>query len=74
MSVDLIWLLLLALAVFACILSGVPVLLAIAGAPTLIAIAAAVLGHFDLVFFQAVPQRVYGVMTNPLLIAVPLSC
>jgi len=72
MSADLIWLALLALAVFACILSGVPVLLAIAGAPTLIALAAAAAGDFDLVFFQAVPQRVYGVMTNPLLLAVPL--
>jgi tripartite ATP-independent transporter DctM subunit len=72
MSVEIIWLLLMALAVFACILSGVPVLLAIAGAPTLIALLAAAGGDFDLVFFQAVPQRVFGVMSNPLLLAVPL--
>lgn len=72
MTADIICLILLALSVFVCILSGVPVLLAIAGAPTLLAIAAAGFGHFDLVFFQAVPQRVYGVMTNPLLLAVPL--
>jgi TRAP-type mannitol/chloroaromatic compound transport system permease large subunit len=72
MSVDVFWLLLMALAVFACILSGVPVLLAIAGAPTLIALLAAASGEFDLVFFQAVPQRVFGVMSNPLLLAVPL--
>jgi len=72
MSVDIVWLLLMALAVFACILSGVPVLLAIAGAPTLIALLAASMGDFDLVFFQAVPQRVFGIMSNPLLLAVPL--
>ncbi|TYC63251.1 TRAP transporter large permease subunit [Rhodobacterales bacterium] len=72
MTADILWLLLLALSVFACILSGVPVLLAIAGAPTLVALLAALFGHFDLIFFQAVPQRVYGVMTNPLLLAVPL--
>ena len=72
MTADIIWLIILALSVFACILSGVPVLLAIAGAPTIVALVAAATGHFDLVFFQAVPQRVYGVMTNPLLLAVPL--
>ena len=61
-----------ALAVFGFILSGVPVLLAIAGAPTLVALLAALSGQFDLLYFQAVPQRVFGIMTNPLLLAVPL--
>jgi tripartite ATP-independent transporter DctM subunit len=72
MNPDLLWLVVLALAVFAGILSGVPVLLAIAGAPTLVALIAASAGQFDLGYFQAVPQRVFGVMTNPLLLAVPL--
>jgi tripartite ATP-independent transporter DctM subunit len=72
MTADILWLILLAVTVFACILSGVPVLLAIAGAPTIVALLAAATGHFDLVFFQAVPQRIYGIMTNPLLLAVPL--
>jgi len=72
MSADIAWLAVMAAAVFACILSGVPVLLAIAGAPTLVALLAATVGDFDLVFFQAVPQRVFGVMTNSLLLAVPL--
>lgn len=54
------------------ILSGVPVMLVIAGIPTLIAILASITGHFDLVFFQAVPQRIFGIMENPLLVAVPL--
>ncbi|GAB4511952.1 MAG: TRAP transporter large permease subunit [Roseibium sp.] len=72
MSADIIWLAVMAAAVFACILSGVPVLLAIAGAPTLVALLAAAMGDFDLLFFQAVPQRVFGIMSNPLLLAVPL--
>ncbi|WP_029061483.1 TRAP transporter large permease subunit [Labrenzia sp. DG1229] len=72
MSADILWLLLMTAAVFCCIMSGVPVLLAIAGASTLIALLAAMVGDFDLVFFQAVPQRVFGIMSNPLLLAVPL--
>lgn len=72
MSMDIVWLLVMAMAVFTCILSGVPVLLAIAGAPTLVALLAASMGEFDLLYFQAVPQRVFGIMSNPLLLAVPL--
>jgi len=72
MNADVLWLVVMALAVFGFILSGVPVLLAIAGAPTLVALLAAMSGHFDLVYFQAVPQRIFGIMTNPLLLAVPL--
>lgn len=72
MSADIVWLLVMALAVFGFILSGVPLLLAIAGAPTLVALLAALSGQFDLLYFQAVPQRIFGIMTNPLLLAVPL--
>lgn len=72
MSPDILWLIVFALAVFAGILSGVPVMLAIAGAPTLVALIAAASGQFDMSYFQAVPQRVFGVMSNPLLLAVPL--
>ncbi|QDG77931.1 TRAP transporter large permease subunit [Labrenzia sp. PHM005] len=72
MTPDILWLFVLALAVFAGILSGVPVMLAIAGAPTLVALVAASAGQFDMGYFQAVPQRVFGVMSNPLLLAVPL--
>lgn len=72
MTPDVLWLFVLALAVFAGILSGVPVMLAIAGAPTLVALVAAGAGQFDMGYFQAVPQRVFGVMSNPLLLAVPL--
>ncbi|MEP3047518.1 MAG: TRAP transporter large permease subunit [Roseibium sp.] len=72
MSPDILWLIVMACAVFAGILSGVPVLIAIAGAPTLVALLAASFGQFDLTFFQAVPQRLFGIMSNPLLLAVPL--
>ncbi|MCB1331106.1 MAG: TRAP transporter large permease subunit, partial [Maritimibacter sp.] len=72
MTIDLIWLLVMTAGLFAGILSGVPVMLVLAGVPTLIAIAAHLTGHFDLTYFQAVPQRVFGVMENTLLIAVPL--
>ena len=72
MSIELIWILVMTLGLFAGILSGLPVMLVIAGVPTLVAYAASLTGHFDLVYFQAVPQRVFGVMENTLLIAVPL--
>ena len=72
MAIDLVWLLAMTVALFAGILSGIPVMLVLAGVPTLIAIAAHFTGHFDLTYFQAVPQRVFGVMENTLLIAVPL--
>ncbi|MGB1239320.1 MAG: TRAP transporter large permease, partial [Pseudomonadales bacterium] len=49
-----------------------PVMLAIAGIPVLVASIAALFGHFDLSFFSAVPQRVFGIMDNSLLVSVPL--
>jgi len=72
MTIELVWLLGMTAGLFAGILSGVPVMLVIAGVPTLVALAAHLTGHFDLTYFQAVPQRVFGVMENTLLIAVPL--
>jgi tripartite ATP-independent transporter DctM subunit len=53
-------------------MSGMPVLLAIAGVPVLVGIIASFFGHFDLSYFSAFPQRVFGIMENSLLIAVPL--
>ena len=72
MSAELVWLLVMTAALFAGILSGLPVMLVIAGVPTLVAVLASLIGNFDLIYFQAVPQRVFGVMENSLLIAVPL--
>ena len=67
-----LWLAVLGASLLAGILSGLPVMLVIAGVPTLVAFAASLTGHFDLSYLQAMPQRVFGVMENRLLIAVPL--
>ncbi|MCL3881124.1 TRAP transporter large permease subunit [Marivita sp. GX14005] len=57
---------------FAGILSGIPAMLAIAGVPLVTALLGSLLGIFDLTFLNFFPARVYGVMSNPLLMAVPL--
>ena len=54
------------------ILSGVPAFLAIAGVPLLVALIASLFGVFDLTFLLAYPPRAFGVMSNTLLMAVPL--
>ena len=59
-------------ALFAGILSGIPAMLAIAGVPLAAAVIAAQLGLFDPNFLNLFPARVWGVMTNTLLMAVPL--
>ncbi|SFC18741.1 TRAP transporter large permease [Tropicimonas isoalkanivorans] len=66
------WLIVLGLSLLAGILSGVPVMLVLAGVPVLVAFVAAGFGAFDLSFLQAYPQRAFGVMSNSLLVAVPL--
>lgn len=72
MEAEAAWLILMGIALLAGILSGVPVMFAIAGVPLLVALLAAATGHFDLAFVKAFPQRVFGVMNNTLLIAVPM--
>lgn len=67
-----ILLILLFLGLFAAILSGVPAMLAIAGAPLALAVIAAQFGYFNLTLLNNFPARVWGVMTNSLLMAVPL--
>ncbi|MEM8956629.1 MAG: TRAP transporter large permease subunit [Pseudomonadota bacterium] len=67
-----LWLITLCVALLGGILSGLPVMLVLAGVPVAVAALAASMGAFDLVFLQAYPQRVFGVMGNGLLIAVPL--
>jgi tripartite ATP-independent transporter DctM subunit len=72
MIADEMFLLGMMLALFAGILSGIPAMLAIAGVPLLTAVIGAMVGVFDLAFLNFFPARVYGVMSNPLLMAVPL--
>ncbi|WP_281984924.1 TRAP transporter large permease [Thalassorhabdomicrobium marinisediminis] len=66
------YLLAMVLALFAGILSGIPAMLAIAGVPLVMAVIGSLTGVFDLGFLSFFPARVYGVMSNPLLMAVPL--
>ncbi len=72
MSAQAIILIAMFLALFAGILSGIPAMLAIAGVPLVTALIAAQFGLFDLNFLAFYPARVWGVMTNTLLMAVPL--
>ncbi len=72
MSVQDILLIVLVLGLFAGILSGIPAMLAIAGVPLALALLAGQFGLFPLAFLSNFPARVWGVMTNTLLMAVPL--
>lgn len=54
------------------LLSGYPVALVLAGASLLTAFIGSGLGAFDLSYISAFPNRIWGIMTNDLLIAVPL--
>ena len=59
-------------AMFGALLTGYPVAFALGGTAFLFALIAYFLGVFDLGFLQALPQRIYGIMTNEVLIAIPL--
>ncbi|MEM8551125.1 MAG: TRAP transporter large permease subunit, partial [Pseudomonadota bacterium] len=54
------------------LLTGFPVAFTLAGTGLLFAVIGNFLGVFDFAFVQALPQRIYGTMTNEVLIAVPL--
>ncbi|MFC1602893.1 TRAP transporter large permease subunit [Pseudomonadota bacterium] len=54
------------------LLLGYPVAFSLAGTALAFAWIGGMTGHFDSVFLQALPNRLYGVMTNETLIAVPL--
>lgn len=65
-------LILLGVLLFGGILSGVPVSFVLLGVPFLIAILGALTGTFDLAFIDAFPSRAFGLLTNPVFVAVPL--
>ena len=54
------------------LLAGYPVALSLAGVALLFAGAGILFGFFDFAFVSAFPQRIFGTMTNTVLIAVPL--
>ncbi|MBI3188166.1 MAG: TRAP transporter large permease subunit [Gammaproteobacteria bacterium] len=59
-------------AVFVLLLSGYPVAFVLAGTALLFAAGGTLLGVFDSAFLEALPNRLFGIMMNPTLIAVPL--
>ena len=59
-------------AVFLFLLAGYPVAFTLAGTALLFAGFGQMAGHFDSAFLEALPNRLYGIMTNQILIAVPL--
>ncbi len=54
------------------LIAGYPVAFSLAGTGLLFALIGFVTGSFDLVFLEAVPNRIYSIMTNEVLVAVPL--
>ena len=54
------------------LLSGYPVAFALGGTALLFALIGSATGNFDQAFLLALPSRLYGIMTNVTLIAVPL--
>jgi tripartite ATP-independent transporter DctM subunit len=60
------------LAVFIVLIMGYPVALSLAGTALLAAAIGVLTGSFDAAFLTAIPNRLFGIMTNQTLIAVPL--
>ncbi|GAB2498627.1 TRAP transporter large permease [Arenimonas alkanexedens] len=69
---QILMLVLLMLGLFAGLASGFPVAFVLGGVALLAAGVGIVLGSFDPSFLEAFPNRVFGVMTNETLVAVPL--
>ncbi|UCB53725.1 MAG: TRAP transporter large permease subunit [Thiotrichales bacterium] len=59
-------------AVFVLLLSGYPVAFTLAGTALLFTVIGELTGTFDPAFLEALPNRLYGIITNQILIAVPL--
>ena len=51
---------------------GFPVAFTLSGVAVLFALGGSLLGEFDMFFYAAIPSRYFGVMTNEVLVAVPL--
>ena len=67
------WLsLLLFISIIAILLLGVPVSLALAGTSLIFSVIGIFLGEFEASFLTGLPNRIFGIMTNPTLLAIPL--
>jgi tripartite ATP-independent transporter DctM subunit len=67
-----ILLLILLVGVIGGLLAGFPVAFVLGGVSLIAASAGDALGIFDMSYLSALPNRIYGIMTNELLLAVPL--
>lgn len=67
------WLALVLFAViFIALLAGFPVAFTLAGVSLLFALFANAIGAFDMAFLHSIPSRIFSIMSNEILIAVPL--
>lgn len=64
--------LLLFLLVLLALMFGFPVALTLSGVSLLFALTANAFGAFDMAFLYSIPNRIFGIMQNPTLMAVPL--
>lgn len=53
-------------------LLGFPVAFTLSGVAVLFALIGSLIGEFDMIFYAAVPSRFFGIMSNEILVAVPL--
>jgi tripartite ATP-independent transporter DctM subunit len=53
------------------IFTGYPVAFSLGGAGIIFAIIGAAIGEFDWILFSALPQRIFGIMSNYVLLAIP---
>ena len=72
MSVHEFFLILLTVCLLGGILSGLPVAFILIAVPFLVAVVGALFDLFDMAFLAAFPSRVFGILTNPVIISVPL--
>ena len=63
---------LMVVAVIAALMAGYPVALTLAGVSLAIALIGHLLGAMDVGILGALPQRIFGVITNEVLLAIPL--
>ncbi len=67
-----IMIILMLVSLLAVLMTGFPVAFTLAGVALFFGMLGSTLDLFDMAFIQALPNRIYGIMTNDLLIAVPL--
>ena len=67
-----IFIVLMLVSLLAVLMTGFPVAFTLSGVALFFGVVGSCFDLFDMAFIQALPNRIYGIMTNDLLIAVPL--